>query len=504
MSRPGNGQTGILFVFWIKDNARRAGDAGKRILRSAQNDKEGPMWASAPTGDGRLEMSVQDNIRTSLLSGGFAAGPKKNTPTQYADRQTQYFGEVTELFNAEYAQYASDYMSGELSYFDENGNEIQKAVTFRFANVVRPTAAIQRFFDDYKAVLFDQLELDYVQPGAKLTCNGSVWLAYNPDNVSSVTPNSIFRRCNAVWNHLDFYGNVVSEPIVKEPELANASTPDAQNSQMVARGYYNVICQYNDFTRQVNDNTRLILGSKSYIVTGYGDYSAEFTGDYSTLRILKFTIRTETKNRDTDDMENHVAEGKTFSWEPYIAGPEKLSVAQGDFAYQVISNRNGEAVENTLAHPIYYTYEIDDPETAEISPIGNNFVYVKPLQEGTVTLTATLAQNPNIKATLTVSVTANHKAVNFLNAGPKFPLEPYQSIPLRAYAFDENGILQTGVPITYTWGGAAEGSYRVNVTGHLIEVTCYGYSETPLIITATGGPGYENLSDTTSVYLEGY
>lgn len=446
-------------------------------------------------------MSVQDNIKISLLSGGgYAAGPQKNTPPQYRDRQKQYLGEVTELFNAEYAKYASDYMTGTLEYFGQAGAAVQTDVTFRFANVVRPTAAIQRYFDDYKSVLFDQLSMDYVQPGAKLTTNGSVWLAYNPDNISSVAPNSIFRRCNAVWNHLDFYGNVVSEPIIVEPERANASTPDAQNSQMVSRGYYNVVCQYNDFTRQIDDNTRLVLGSKTYEVTGYGDFSTEFTGDYNSLRLLKFTIRVETKNRETDDMANHIAGGKTFSWNFYTDGPEKLYAGTGTKYYRVITKRNGTLITSTAAHPFQYQFEIDDPELAQITPSGTDGVLITPLQAGTVNLVATLAQNSRYVSDTEIEIEAPHSGVSFVNASPPTALEPFQTVTLEAWKYNSNGSVETGAVINYTASGAQEGSYSMTVSSNKASVTCYGYSETPLTVTAE----CQGFTDTVTIWLEGY
>lgn len=446
-------------------------------------------------------MSVQDNIKISLLSGGgYAAGPQKNTPPQYKDRQRQYLGEVTELFNAEYAKYASDYMVGTLEYFDPAGSIVQKDVTFRFANVVRPTAAIQRYFDDYKAVLFDQLSMDYVQPGAKLTTNGSVWLSYNPDNISSVAPNSIFRRCNAVWNHLDYYGNVVSEPIIVEPERANASTPDSQNSQMISRGYYNVVCQYNDFTRQIDDNTRLVLGTKSYEVTGYGDFSMEFTGDYNSVRLLKFTIRVETKNMDTDDMKNHVAGGKVFTWDCYIDGPEVLYAGHGTTLYKVITKRNGVTIESSTAHPFQYNFEIDDPEIAQISVTGNDSVLITPLQAGTIGLTATLKQNPDVIYDMEIEAKAAQESVCFVNSVPPTALKPFQKVKLEAWKYNSNGTVDTGAVINYTASGAQEGSYSMTASNNKATVTCYGYSETPLTITAE----YQGETDSVTIKLEGY
>ena len=450
-------------------------------------------------------MSIQDNIRSGLTSGGgFAAGPRKNTPPQYADRQKQYFSEVTELFNQEYAKYADDYMTGTLEYFTPDGNPVSMQTTFRFANVVRPTAAIQRYFDDYKQVLFDSRAMDYIQPGAKLTTGGSVWLCFNPDNISSVTANGIFRRCNAVWNHLDYYGNVVSEPIVVEPDRANASTPDAQDSQMIARGYYNVVCQYNDFTRQINDNSRIVLGSKSYEVTGYGDFSTEFTGDYSSVRILKFTIRTETANKATDDMVNHVAEGLTFAWNAYLSGPDEWSVGQGTAQIAAITRRNGEQISGTTAHPILYQFEIDKPNVALLTPLGNEYALLMPLQAGTVTVTATLAQNPSVKLTKTVEITAASQCVRIVTGAPAAPLEPFQSAELTAYAYDNYGAIIPGTVVSFSASGAAEGSFRMTQNGNTATVVCYGYSETPLTVTASASVGGVLLSDSATIMLEGY
>lgn len=468
---------------------------------SRRSDRDLTFMVSKKEREGR-GMSIQDNIRNALLSGGgFAAGPQKNTPPQYANRQKQYFGDVTEKFNAQYAKYAPDYMTGTLQYFDPSGDSVTTDVTFRFANVVRPTAAIQRYFDDYKIVLFDQLNMDYVQQGAKLTTNGSTWIAFNPDNISSVTPNAIFRRCNAVWNHLDFYGNVVSEPIIVEEDRANASTPDAQNSQMVSRGYYNVVCQYNDFTRQINDNTRLVLGSKTYEVTGYGDFSTEFTGDYSTVRILKFTIRVETKNMDTDDMVNHVAEGKTFSWECYISGPEEWGTEYGPAYYTAETVRNSKNIAPTSSNPYHYVWSVDDDDVAQIEPIGSDGLRLIALRSGAVIITATLYQNPEIVFQKTVKVEAAKDCVRFVKTAPTAPLEPYQNVELTVYDYDETGGVDTAAPINFTASGAAEGSYRMDITSNnTVSVTCLGYSETPLTVTAE----YDGKTDSVQIELEGY
>ena len=447
-------------------------------------------------------MSLTDNVRNGLLTGGcFASPPANNTPGQYGDKRHEYFARTTRRFNQQIAKYSSDYIEGTLELALPDGSVSVERVTGRFANVVTPTSSITRKYDDYKNALFDQLHIGYVRPGSKLTTMGSVWLAINPDNISSPTANGVFRRCNAVWNHLDYYGNVVSEPIIRTNDAANADAPDAQTDQKISTGYFTVICQYNDFTRQINDNTRLILGSKAYQVTGYADFEQEFTGDYSSVRLLTFHIRVLTSNDETDDMENHVAGGKAFSWSGFISGPEEWGTEYGYAYYNVETTRNGAEITPTTENPYHYVWAVDDESVATIAPIGNEGARLTPIQNGTVTITATLYQNPSIVFRQTVQIEASKNCVRFVRTAPAAPLEPFQSIELTAYDFDESGGADSGAPINFTASGAAEGSYRMEqIDNNTVRVTCYGYSETPLTVTAE----YDGKTDSVQIELLGW
>lgn len=165
-----------------------------------------------------------------------------------------------------------------------------------------------------------------MRQGTKINTMGCTWLVTNPSNLSNTVGNGIAQRCNAVWNYLDYYGNVMSEPIVVENLRAHASTPDDQQSALITKGYFVLVMQYNEATAQLDTNSRIILGTAAYVITGYSDFSQEFTGDYSTIRLLSFDARYEEPNYVIDDMENHVAGGKTFSWEIGISGPPSLKV----------------------------------------------------------------------------------------------------------------------------------------------------------------------------------
>ena len=183
-------------------------------------------------------MSVADNVKQARVLSGYAPHIAKNDPAEYADKQPECFAGATAMFRKARLRYASDFVEASVQFWrDLNKTAPWKTVKLRFANVVRPSSAIQRNFDDYKQVISDDPSIGYLRPGAKIRCMGSTWLVVNPDNISGGEGMAIIRRCNAVWNHLDYYGNIVSEPIIVENARANCSSPDTQAEENISTGY---------------------------------------------------------------------------------------------------------------------------------------------------------------------------------------------------------------------------------------------------------------------------
>lgn len=441
--------------------------------------------------------------RNIVLNGGLRTSYGTKQPTQYADRGYEYFADATQLHREQMLQYASDFFPGAMVQNWDRGGALEN-VPLRMANVINPTAAINRALDEYKMVIPEDPTINYLRPGTKIECMGSTWLVVNPDNISGGEGVTIARQCKAVWNHLDYYGNVVSEPIILDLDIfghANASAPDTQTTQNIATGYYNVTCQYNEFTRQINDNTRLILGSKSYQVTGYGDFVQEFTSDQSSVRLVSFAVRVLTSADDSDDMEKRVAGGKAFSWDGFISGPDEWGTEYSDAYYNVETTRNGKRITPTIENPYHYVWTVDDEDAAEIAPIGNEGARLTPIQNGTVTITATLYQNPEIVFQKTVRVEAAKNCVRFVKTAPTAPLEPYQSVELTVYDYDEIGGVDPAAPINFTASGAAEGSYRMDrLSDNTVRVTCIRYSPTPLTVTAE----YGGKTDSVQIELEDF
>ena len=465
-------------------------------------------------------MSLQDNIRNGLLTAGTILPAPDNQPSQYADRQTRYFERRTSAFLRNKAKYSVDYMAGEAQGLFDDAPQEWTPIRLRMADVVRPSAAITRRFDDYKTILIAEPPIDYVRQGTKIRTMGCTWLVTNPSNLSNTVGNGIAQRCNAVWNHLDYYGNVVSEPIVAENLRAHAATPDDQDSALITKGYFVLVMQYNKDTAQLDTNSRLILGTAAYVVTGYSDFVQEFTGDYSSVRLVSFDARYEEPNDEIDDMENHVAGGKTFSWVIGIDGSPTLKIGSAA-SYAATSERNGEMVVSTEEHPVFYEWTSSDESVFTVDENGT----VTAVGEGSATLTATLVQNPTLSQTLEITVvnvdTTPH--IEFINTIPP-TLEAYDSVTLTAGYFE--GGEQIGQVVKWTLSGAEPGSYSysaeqigpdptlpslslypspvtlpnmVNLTANTVTIYGWSGSVTPLTVTAT----YGGVSNSVEIILLG-
>lgn len=436
---------------------------------------------------------VQTYLKNAILMGGGVNPVHTNNPSQYNDRQMQYFDPETRLFTEQKARYSSDFMVAQVQGLDANDFSGWGTYRLRFTDVVRPSSAIQRHYDDYKQFLFESRKIEYVRPGTKIVTMGSTWLVTNPQNVSGASGTGICRRCNAVWNFLDYYGNVVSEPIVVENERANANDSDAQNSQLISKGYFNIICQYNDATRQIDTNTRFILGTAAYRITGYSDFEMEFTGDYSTVRLLSFSARYEEPNLVIDDMENHVAGGKTFSWDISVTGPASMRVGTTE-QLSVTSSRNNEIVTSTTDRPISYLWESSDESVLTVDEQG----VVTAIGEGSATIRVKLSQNETWHTNYLISVTESEDGVEFTSTVPK-TLSAYEIVTLTAAYFEDGA--ETAYPLIWTFSGADASFYRATVSndGKSAVIACYGYSAAPLTVTVRYG------GDTASagIYLEG-
>lgn len=422
-------------------------------------------------------MAIKDNVKNALLSSGSLLSVPTNEPKRYATRQKRYFNDETTTFLSEYAKYSSDFFEAQAQGLDPDDMYSWRTVHIRLADVVKPSATLTHKFDESKVIIVAERDIDYVREGTKFVTGGSTWLMTNPANLSNGDGMGIVDHCNAIWNSYDYYGNIHTEPLVVKRLLMSANDSDYQMGVLVTKGYYTIICQYNEWTKQLDTNSRIILGSAAYRITGYADFHQEFTGDYSTIRLLSFNARYDEPNADIDDMENHIAGGKAFSW--IVDADIKDTMKVGETAQMdARSTRNGALVQSTEEYPIEYTYESSDESVATVDAQG----FITAAKSGETIITTKLVQNPlcvAIKPLLVEDVvTTPH--IEFTSALPT-AMSVLQTAEISA-AYFVGGEEQTDV-VTWEVGGTSSEAYKTEIDGNTLTLTCCSGSQTPLTVT---------------------
>ena len=376
-----------------------------------------------------------------------------NRPAQYNDRHNPYFGDPTARFVQAYGKYASDYTACRVQGLDSDPN-----------NFYEWSEQLVRLADARK----------------------------NPANISSAVGGGIIRRCNATWNHLDWYGNVLKEPMVVENVKLNANANDFQETMLIMQGYFNITIQRNGETKNLDVNSRLILGRMAYQITGYADVAQEFTGDDESCRLLRFTARMTEPDREKDDLVRRVANAYPFTWEVNVSGRAAMSAGE-KAKFTAASLRNGEAADGDTEHPTRYLWYSSDESVCRVDPTGN----VTAVGEGECTITAVLVQNEEHYGTYAVTVAESVSGVHW-QTDPVERLEAYGKTVLTAI-YTENGA-ETGDAVEWTFTGAAEDSYTAEVDGSTATVYCWGGSVKPLTVTAA----CKGKSVSTDITLEGW
>lgn len=438
-------------------------------------------------------MSENDAIRNVTLLGGTAAR-RTNAPKQYSGRQKQYSGDATALFYAERAKYATDFVDAQVQGLVPGDFYAWRGQKMRISDTIKQGASLTRKTDDQKEYLLADRGIDYIPEGAKIETMGSTWLVTNPSNLSGVAGSGIMRRCNATWNHLDWYGNIRKEPILVEKQQAMATANDFQDVSLIMQGYFNIICQKNPETEELDQNSRLILGRRAFQITGYSDVTQEFTGEDESTHLLYFAARIQEPDEAIDDLARRVSGGKTFSWEIRISGAAVLRAGE-TAQMEAESIRCGEAVaRGDEKHPVSYFWETSDEAVARVDVGG----LVTAVGAGSCTITARLAQNPEIESKIALSV-ADEKSgaeVRFLTEPPE-TIGAYDAATLRADYYE--GGEKKDKAVTWEISGASEDAYTAAALGNQMTIQNWGGSETPLTVTAKCG----DASASASIRLEG-
>lgn len=415
-----------------------------------------------------------------------------NRPKAYSDRKNPYFADATGRFIAEYARFATNHTAARMQGLNGADFYAWSDQLLRLADVNKRGGAIDRPTDGYKEFLVEAHEIEYVPEGAKVETMGSTWLVTNPANISGAVGSGIMRRCNATWNHLDWYGNLKKEPMVVEKAAMNATANNFQETVLLMQGYFNIIMQYNEETAELDVNSRVMLGRSVYQITGYAEVSEEFTGDDESVHLLNFTARIQEPDREKDDLVNRVANAYPFSWSVQVTGKPAMS-GGGTAQFTAESTRNGAAADGDESHPVHYLWESSDESVCTVDGTGK----VTAVGAGSCVIAAVVAENRTLRGEMTVTVEENFTGVRFTAALPK-RLRPYESAETGA-VYVEDGV-ETDSTVTWTFSGAEADAFTVEVDGNRATIRCWGGSETALTVTAA----YGEASANDTMVLEGY
>lgn len=432
-------------------------------------------------------------------------------PSPYTSHAKMYFAKESNDFAWHNARYASNNYAAQVQGVIPGTGRFEdiRGAYIRTMDLVEQSTGTQ-LPNDWQSVYFHDPRIQGLYTGAKLWFGGNTWLCTAPRAVASDTGNAVIRRCTAIWNYLDFYGNVKTEPFVWAKGPANATSNEYLDYNSIAHDYQKCAIQLNADTEQLRHNTRVVLGRSVYQMSGIVDFISDFSQlvqeDGSTkprqtsepCHIMYFDLYKTEQVPELDDMEREIAGGLAFKWEIRATGNLEIQAGKtvnlGVYSLRSDSDAQDVPVYSTEAHPITYLYTSSDESIATVDAEGN----VTAVGEGVATITVTLAQNPENTADFEITVTE-------AETGAALALEPelpatlgMQRSAISRVIYTENGT-EVAADIEVAAGGPAPYCYSAAYENGAVTVRCWEGSAKPLVITIS----CNGLTITRQIQLRG-
>lgn len=435
---------------------------------------------------------MQTGIRNALLTAGKPYLQRGTNNPYNGDTQTQYFADASRAFARKNLRWSSNMVLAQVQGLDDNDFYAYKPLRIRTTMMIDPTTG-KNLGSDWQKIMVENPKIDFLPLGAKVIFNGNTWLVVNPMNVQSITGTSVIRRCNAAWNHLDYYGNILHEPFCYGQGAGDLATGNSVKEGMILiDAYQHSVMQLNPETEEIMHNRRMILGHQAYTVRGVQDFAQEFTEDISSVHIQYFDLESA-EPLAIDDMENRVADGFSFQWK--ISLPEEVQMKAGqEETFVPSSYRNGSSEAES---GVEYLWSSSDENILLVSAEGR----VKAVQEGNASIVCSLKKNPSIATKMAVTVVSKETSI-------PASLEWITSIPEQLAKYDECTIeaayyadgVKTEESITYSFSGPDDVAYSATQSGNIVQVKCWLPSTQPLVMTAE----CKNIIKTVEIKLTGW
>lgn len=413
------------------------------------------------------------------LCGGNWVQPS-NRGTRDGSLQKQYFQSETAAYTQQMGIYASNVYTAECQGLNPDNFFDWQKVQLRSIRAAQAQTG-ETMPDDWQRIyLINPARYTYIPQGAMLKYADNTWIVYKGKNMEAILGAAVVRRCNAVINVLDWYGNIVTVPMsyAKMGTLGNA--PHTTENTITSKNYIACICQLNEYSKQFYENTRIILGNTAYAMRGLDDFTREFTDDPDSVHLLTFTIE-RVEVQPFDNIELGVADYGGFSWD--ISVDWNNSMREGmTQQLNVTSKRNNATVADSEEHPVSYYYESSDETVLTVDENG----LVTAVGEGEADVTVTLAQNPGITKTVHIEVPAAEGAYVAFTSTMPASLHENETVTVKA-AYFENGEAQS-VELHFSFTGPGIKTFSADKTAtNTYVITAYRAAQTPLVITADYG-----------------
>jgi len=427
--------------------------------------------------------------------------PGKRGPDKYTGKQHEYFETPTVEYVYQNAKYASNYFKAQVQGIIPGTFETERGAYIRSMDIVEQTTGA-KMPNDYQCIYFQDTRIRGLYTGAKVKYAGNTWLAISPFNIADPMTQAVVRRCNAVWKHYDYYGNILSEPFIFHDGRASATANEYLDYDVIPNWYQKCVMQLNDNTRELAYNRRIVLGSSVVEVRGLVDFITDFSGQTKEdienpepSHVMFFDVQFEPPT-EYDDMEKGIAGGKAFSWVILPSCASEMSIG-AEQILSVSSLRNNEAPDEAK-HPVSYLFSSSDSSVATIDLDGK----VTAIGEGSTTITVALEQNPDITATIEVSVVAQSEQAEFVFE-PEIPdkLKQMQNYSGAVYVKRGSEVVQSDITVeVYGAKEEAEVTFDKEI-GELI-IACYEPSQTAMSLVFNDS--INSLVFTKNIQLEGY
>ena len=435
-------------------------------------------------------MSIKDSIKNAQLTVSRVNPVQTNAPYDSGPISSRYSVE-TALMYQKIAPYAGNVFQARIQGLDYENFYEWSDVLLRAAPVVDASTG-ENMNPDWQRIMIIDRHIDFLPAGAYVEFNGNTWIVYNPDNVTSDIGTSVVQRCNATYNTLDWYGNLIKTPMVVVKGKVLASSPYYMEYSSIMDGYGHILLQYNDATKDVHDNTRFLLGNSAYSFYGVVNYAQEFTANEDSVHIIKTDFRVN-EIIESDDRENRVADGKSFSFD--IEVPDSIScLVNRTVPWHPVCRRNGEVVTNTEEHPLTVISYPDDYSIVTFTSGA-----VKGKAAGQTNIHVALSQNQTITKTVPVTVEASttDDYVSFINGIPaQAPV--FSSFTVEA-AYYEDGI-KTADQVRFSYSGVPNNSITLTENGDNTATIDVWTASGTLVLEAFCGTHIA----TATVVLEGF